>query len=147
MAHHSHDLVSESQSCQMYLHPFLSIPLHQLDASYSEPMSESTQLSSTINSAPVEKYPKCKSYWPNDKHEIISWTSSPPPQSYIRSGRLSNYKVYIKNEGINTGLKDARNNAGMARPHAFIRKKCQSRILCSRVVRASCRSINILGRI
>jgi hypothetical protein len=36
-----------------------------------------------------------------------------------------------------TGLKEVKNTAGMATPQAFIRKKCQSIIRCSLVVKAS----------
>jgi hypothetical protein len=36
-----------------------------------------------------------------------------------------------------TGLNEVRNKAGIATPQIFIRKKYQSRIRCSRVVKAS----------
>ena len=39
--------------------------------------------------------------------------------------------------GGNTGLIEVRKRAGIATPHAFMRRKCQSIILCSRVVRDS----------
>lgn len=135
-AHHFHDPFWELQYSRIFHYPVVNNPQHQPGESYFEPTYESILMRSKVRiNSPRMKYPKRQSNRPNEKHEIIARSRCSPPYSYSRSGSLEPLK--LKAEMKCTGLKEARNNVGMATPHIFIRKKCQSRILCSRIVRDS----------
>ena len=92
-----------------------------------------------------DRYPEPKAKRPNCKHEIICWPRCPPLDSYSRPLSLEFLSEYQARNN-NTGLNEARKKAGIATPHIFIRRKCQSRALCSRSVSDSWTKLTLNSR-